>query len=368
MNKKNIKEYMFLIVFAIVCYWLINNFYVITNIIFKMIKVLSPFIIGCAIAFILNIPMKKIENFLERKIKNKKIPIRTISIILALLIFVSIIVFIAFLLLPELISSIETLINSIPSLISNTEKSIIDLLNNYPDIQKELINIFNETSNISSILSTILNHFVNGALNFIGSIFSSLITLFTSIIFAIYILSQKEYLKLTFIKLMRAYIKKEYISKITNAFKIADKTFSSFITGQCMDAAILGIIFFIVLSIFKFPYALIISVLTAITALIPIFGAMIAMIIGAILIAITNPIQALIFIVVFQIIQQIEGNFIYPRVVGKSVGLSPMWTLLAITVGGNLYGIIGMLLGLPLASMIYALIKNDVNKRLENKE
>jgi len=368
MTKKEIKKYMFLILFAILSYWLINNFTVITNVIFKIINVLSPFIMGGVIAFILNIPMSKIEDFLKRKIKNKKVPIRTISIILSLLIFIAIITFIAFLLLPELISSVEMLINSIPSLWIKVEDFVINLLDKYPDIQVEIEKMFNESGNISNILSTVLNHFVNGAIGFISSLISSIVTLFTGIIFAVYILSQKEYLKRTFKKLMNAYIKEDYAEKIVNISKLSSKTFSKFITGQCLEASILGLIFFIVLSIFKFPYALIISVLTAVTALIPIFGAMIAMVIGAILIAITNPIQALIFIVVFQIIQQIEGNFIYPKVVGKSVGLSPIWTLLAITVGGNLYGIIGMLLGLPLASVLYALIKNDVNKRLEIKK
>ena len=124
---------------------------------------------------------------------------------------------------------------------------------------------------------------------------------------------------------------------------------------------------FIAFEIFRFPYALIIAVLTSVTALIPIFGALIAMIIGAILIAITNPIQAIVFMAVFQIVQQIEGNFIYPKVVGKSVGLSPMWTLLAITTGGNLFGIPGMLIGLPLASIIYALIRETINNKIKQK-
>ena len=145
---------------------------------------------------------------------------------------------------------------------------------------------------------------------------------------------------------------KEKVYKITEIGSLANKTFSKFISGQCVEAIILGLIIFFTSIIFRFPYSLIIAVLTAVTALIPIFGALIAMLVGAILIAITNPIQAIIFMVVFQIVQQIEGNFIYPKVVGKSVGLSPLWTLLAITVGGNLFGIPGMLLGLPLASVV----------------
>ena len=130
----------------------------------------------------------------------------------------------------------------------------------------------------------------------------------------------------------------------------------------------LGLILFVVLSIFKFPYTLLISVLTTVTALIPIFGALIAMVIGAILIGISSPLDALIFIVIFQIVQQIEGNFIYPRVVGKGVGLSPLWTLLAITVGGSLFGVIGMLIGLPLESIDYAIFRNNVNERIKKKE
>ena len=156
--------------------------------------------------------------------------------------------------------------------------------------------------------------------------------------------------------------------RILELGKLTNQTFTKFVSGQCLEATILGTIFFIVLSILRFPYALIISVLTTITALIPIFGAMIAMVIGAILIAIESPLQALIFIIVFLVIQQIEGNFIYPKVVGKSVGLSPMWTLLAITVGGNLFGIPGMLIGLPLASIAYALVKEIVNNKLKDKK
>jgi len=177
-------------------------------------------------------------------------------------------------------------------------------------------------------------------------------------------LSQKEYLINSLKKLLKAYVKKDYIEKILNIGSVANNTFTKFISGQCVEAVILGCIFFIVLTIFDFPYALIISVLTSITALIPIFGALIAMVVGAILIGITSPIDALIFVIIFLIIQQIEGNFIYPKVVGKSVGLSPIWTLLAVTVGGGLFGIIGMIIGLPIASILYSLIIKDANKRL----
>ena len=173
-----------------------------------------------------------------------------------------------------------------------------------------------------------------------------------------------EYITTT--KYIEKYLKSG--DKILEIGELSNKTFSKFISGQCVEAVILGSIMFIFCLLFRFPYALIIAVLTTVTALIPIFGAMIAMCIGAILIGITNPIQALLFIVVFQIVQQIEGNFIYPRVVGKSVGLSPMWTLLAITVGGSLFGIVGMLLGLPLASVASVIVKSFVYDKLKDKK
>ena len=148
---------------------------------------------------------------------------------------------------------------------------------------------------------------------------------------------------------------------------IINVTFSKFVSGQCLEAVILGVILFVVMTIFRFPYALLISVLTCVTALIPIFGSLIAAAVGAILIATTSPLQALIFIIVFVVIQQIEGNLIYPKVVGKSVGLSPIWTLLAVTVGGSLFGIPGMLVGLPFASIFYAIFVKDVNNRIKTK-
>lgn len=367
---KEMKNYILLIFIAILTYWSLFNIDVIFGIIKTIFNVLFPFILGGAIAFILNIPATKIENYLNKHSKNKlsKGTKRVISIILSLLIFLLVILFIALLLIPELIDNIELLMSNIPGIMDKIEVFILDLLDKYPDIQKQIKDMFSETGNISNVISNILNYLINGAVGFIGSLISGFVTFFTAIIFAVYMLSQKEYLIRGSKKVLYATLDKKRVNRLLEIGSLANKTFSKFISGQCLEAVILGIIIFIVSIIFRFPYALIIAVLTAVTALIPIFGALIAMIVGAILIGITNPIQALIFIVVFQVVQQIEGNFIYPKVVGASVGLSPMWTLLAITVGGNLFGIPGMLLGLPFASVAYALIKNIVNDKLKEKE
>lgn len=367
-EKNEIKKYIFLILFAILCYFGINNIKIIFDLLKMIFNVFLPFILGGVMAFILNIPMTKIEKLLNKKFKKEtkksKSVIRTISIIMSLTIFTLIVGLIAFMLIPELIESIEALISNIPSLVNDTEKHILNLLKSHKEVQIEIQNIFNNI-NTSRILSNVLNYIISGSLEIISSVISSIITIFMSLVFAIYMLSQKEYLINGFKKTLKAYLKEDKEEKVLNVLKLSNNTFTKFISGQCLDAVILGFMLFIALSIFKFPYALIISVLTTITALIPIFGAFIAMVIGTVLIGISSPLEALLFILIFLIVQQIEEYFIYPKVVGASVGLSPLWTLLAITVGGNLFGIVGMLIGLPLASILYSLFRNNVNRRIE---
>lgn len=363
LKKDEMKQWVTLILVAVASYWVATNLTTIFNLFFKMLSVLSPFILGLVISFILNIPMTKIENTINKLVKNKNFPTRIISIIISLVFFVLIIAFVLLLLIPEVIASIENLIATAPDIINNAEQWIINLLDKYPDIQSELSKMFANNS-FETVIPNILNYIINGAVTLITNLVNGIITIFTALIFSIYILSQKEYVISGTKKLIRAYLKPKAADRIIEVGRLSNRIFSKFISGQCVEAVILGCIMFVAFSIFRFPYALIIAVLTTITALIPIFGALIAMVVGAILIAIESPIQAIIFIVVFQVVQQIEGNFIYPKVVGKSVGLSPMWTLLAISIGGSLFGIVGMLTFLPIASICYALLKDDVVRRL----
>lgn len=365
MEKKDLKKWTILIVIAAISLWVVNNLGIVLSFINKMFIVFLPFILGCVFAFILNILMVKIERKILAitKGENKKGVVRVISVILSFVLFALVVGLILFLLLPELIANVQSLVQSIPGLFTDFQNFVLNLLKKYPDLQGQINELFAK-DNLTVITTGILNYVANGLIGLIGSIISGFITLFTAIVFSIYILCQKEYLQNCGKKLLEAYVPKKRADKIKEVIKLSSDTFTKFISGQCLEAIILGLILFGTLILFKFPYALLISVLTAITALIPIFGAVIAMVVGAILIAIENPLQALMFMVVFQVVQQFEGNFIYPRVVGKSVGLSPMWTLLAITVGGSLFGVMGMLVGLPLASIIYALIRSDVYKRI----
>ena len=368
-NKSDIKKIIILLMIGVVTYLTISNFEFIISIFSKLFNAMFPFILGIALAFILNIPMTKIETFLNntQKNKNKKIPTRGISITLSLIIFLLFIIFVSFELIPELVSNIESLIKSIPGIINDIKIYLTNLLSEYPDMQKQILNMFNNNTSFNDLLMTLLNNVVNGSIGFISNFISSLITIFTSIVFAIYMLAQKEYLIKGTKRIIKAYLPDKTYEKVIDIGRLSNQTFTKFVSGQCLEALILGCIFFVLLTIFRFPYALLISVITTITALIPIFGALIAIVIGGILIATINPLQALLFIGLFLIVQQIEGNLIYPRVVGKSVGLSPIWTLLAVTVGGSLFGIVGMLIGLPLASILYAIFKKDLSFRLKEK-
>ena len=370
LNKKNMQQLMILISFGIGLFWILSNLELVLGFLSHFIHLLLPFIIGAIIAFILNIPMTKIESFIKGKLKNKntKLPIRTISITLSLVFFLAFILLICFLLIPELIENIQLLIKNIPHFFENIQTWILNLAGNYPEIQTKIQEVFKDTTNVNNIMINVLNYIINGSINFITSLISSLFTIFTAIVFAVYMLSQKEYLHRGVTKMMYAYLKKDHVEKITDITSLSNRTFSKFISGQCVEAFILGTIFFVVLTLLRFPYALIISVITTVTALIPMFGAMIAMIIGALLIAVTNPLEAVLFIIVFQVIQQIENNFIYPKVVGKSVGLASMWTLMAVILGGSMFGIVGMIIGLPLASILYAILRKVTNDRLNKKK
>lgn len=368
LNDLNTKKIITLIIIAAGSFWIVNNVNVIFAILRKIYKVFFPFLLGGLLAFILNIPSRKIEDKLVNNFECSKTSARTISIITSLLMLIAIITFVLLLLVPELIENIQLLINNIPPLIDNTEVFILDLLDKYPGLQYEIEKVFNESLNMGDIVSNSLNYIVNTSIILINNLINGFITIFTAIVFAIYMLSQKEYLIRTFKKLISAFFSKKTVDKTLEIGELSNNIFSKFISGQCVEAVILGTIIFVASVICKFPYALIIAVLTTITALIPIFGAIIAMVVGALLIGITNPLQALIFIAVYQIIQQIETNFIYPKVVGGSIGLSPLWTLLSITVGGSLFGLAGMILALPTASVLYIIIRDKVNEILKMKK
>ncbi len=371
MNKENIKKYegLFITLSGVVLfYFILKNIPFITSAIGHFLNIISPIIVGICIAFILNIPMKRIEKLLlkGKKTARKKKVVRVVSVLLTLLLFILVISLILFLIIPELINNIKLILEELPEVYNKLESYSIDLLNRYPELQKELTNSFNSISNYdtSSIIITVLS----SSKNILLGIVSGLTNLFLGIIFAVYLLLQKEYIIKIIKKLTYAFCNKKVANKLEEIAKLSNETFSKFISGQCLEAIILGTLFFIILFIFDFPYALLISVLTGVLAFIPTVGATIAAIFGAILMLPIDPVKSIIYIIISIVIQQIENNFIYPKVVGKSVGLSGIWTLSAVLIFGSLFGLIGMIIGLPIASIIYVLLKEATNNRLKIKK
>ena len=371
-EKKDLRNLLKVIIIAIIIYWGINNFGIIGTVFGKIIEIVFPFILGGALAFILNIPMTFFENKLS-KIKNKKRKslinknlIRFISLILAIIVITFILYLIINLIVPELIDIIKLLVSNIPYYAEEINKFINSNTENIQEIDSLISGMNFDTDSIKNELMEILSSVLSSSVSLVMGVVGLITNLIIAIIFAIYILTSKEKLKNQVLRIIKAYWKKEKAIKIIEVGRITNKTFKNFLTVQALEATILGSLCIIGMLILKIPYAVPIGVLVGVTALIPVVGAFIGIIIGAILILSAEPIKVITFIIFVLILQQVEGNVIYPRVVGGSVGLPGMWVLVAVTVGGSLFGILGMLLGVPVFSVIYFMIKKDTEKRLNN--
>lgn len=379
LNKKNVKKILGIITFTLILMAVLMNFKAVGNYIVFLWGIVFPFVLGGAIAFILNIPMSAIEKqFCKIKTKSQKGEklrnkiIRPVSMVLAILLVFLIIGIVIGVVVPQLgetINSIgESMAKSLPKIQVWLEQIFQD--------QEEIVNyIKNLDFDWQNWLDSIKDFAWSGA----GSVLSytmsatmmvvnGVVTFFIAVIFALYILVQKENLGRQCRKLITAVFPQKTVDKILTICTLSYKTFSRFITGQCLEAMILGTMFFIAMTIFRLPYALLVGGLIAFTALIPIVGAFIGCFVGALLILMVNPMQAVFFVILFLILQQVEGNLIYPHVVGNSVGLPSIWVLFAVTVGGKLMGIMGMLVFIPLMSVLYSLLREWVNRRISVKK
>lgn len=337
------------------------------------VGILTPFLVGGAIAFVLNLPMSWVEKKWFGRWNGKvasKIK-RPISMVIAILIICLIIALIFLLVIPQIGESLAELGVQIPAFFNSTLAALTKLANEYPEILEEVKKLQNIKIDWDTVINTVVDFLKNGMGNVLtvtvtaaGSLIGGIVNTFIAFIFAIYILAQKENLGRQRDKLLDAYLPELWSARIKKVMKLMFKNFSKFVSGQCIEAVILGCMFVVAMAIFGFPYAVMVGTLIAVTALIPVVGAFIGCFVGAFLILINDPIQAVWFIVMFLIIQQIEGNLIYPRVVGSSVGLPSIWVLVAVSVGGSLFGVAGMLLFIPLLSTVYALVKENANKKL----
>ena len=371
-EKQEIKKWIKIIFIALFGYLIVDNVEIVGNIIRKILSIISPFVVGAAIAFILNLPMgffeEKLSKFKTKK--GKKLGkgfIRTVSLILAILVIALILTLIVNLILPEIINIITLLIEKLPYYGAELKNIATNITEDMPQINETIKSIDINNKELQEQVKTFMAGFLSKSVSFVGNIIGSLVNAIVSIVFAAYILTSKDKLKEQANKILYAYNEKEKAEKIIDIGRTARNIFRKFISGQCLEATILGSLSIIGMLILKIPYAVPIGVLIGVTALIPIVGAFIGIIIGAILILSSAPMKVLTFIIYILILQQIEGNLIYPKVVGESVGLPGIWVLVAVAIGGDLFGVIGMLLGLPTASVLYTLFKQNVYKRLEEK-
>ena len=372
LSMKKIRELIIFTVLLVVALW---KFEVVIDVLKTIWGIIFPFVLGGAIAFVINVPM----SFLEKKIFGKtkdgnkvgKKLARPISLLLTIILAVGVIALVMFGVIPQLTRTIASLMISIANFIPQMQDWIREFSHNNQDIMKLVNQVqFNQDQAIKwwiSILGSGAGNMMNTTMSAVGSIVSGFATFFIAFSFACYILFQKEKLHVQIRKVFFAFIPKQKAEAFLKICSLTYQTFANFLTGQCVEAVILGSMFVVTLSILKMPYALLIGTLIAFTALIPIFGAFIGCAVGCFLIFMVSPKQAILFIIVFLILQQIEGNLIYPHVVGGSVGLPSIWVLAAVTIGGNLMGIVGMLIFIPLVSVLYTIFREFVYLRLKEK-
>lgn len=377
LDRENIKKIRGLIVFTILILVALQNYLVLWQMVRFLGNVILPFVLGGAIAFILNVPMHFIETKLFEKPKKQKKKwadkfARPVSFLLALAFVIGIVCIVFLFVVPELASTIASLGKNLQIFIPKVQEWATKTFQDNPDIVEWISNV---EFKWEEILGNMIQFFKNGAgsvldstMGAVKSIVSGMTTFFVAFVFACYVLLQKEKLSVQVRKVMYAFLPRDWTEILIALGSVTYKTFSNFLTGQCVEAVILGCMFFVSMALLRFPYALLIGVLVAFTALIPMFGAFIGCAVGMVLIFTVNPLQAFAFLILFLVLQQVEGNLIYPHVVGNSVGLPSIWVLVAVSVGASLMGVVGMLIFIPIASVFYTIFKGIVNRRLKEKK
>ena len=372
-EKKTLKNIFLGVSACIILYWLLHSTENVKHVFSTIFGIISPFLLGAGLAFIFNVPMRAIE---KRLVVVKKTNARRIvALVSTLLLIILILTLVFYLLIPQLIETTQSLIPKMKSFFTQLETKLFDFLAANPQI-KELIlkNTEIETFNWAgivekglSVLGNSLASILTGMFVAIGSITDALVNAVIAVVFAIYCLCQKETLARQGKKLLYAFVPEKLSDEILRIVRLTNTTFSNFLSGQCIEVCILGAMFAICMAIFRMPYIPLVSVLIAVSAFIPVVGAFFGCICGAFLIFVANPVQAIGFVIMFLVIQQIENNVIYPRVVGTSIGLSGMWVLVAVAVGGELLGVAGMFIMIPIAAVIHTLLREVTDKRLHVK-
>ena len=373
LNKKTLRSLFLGVAGCILLYFVLHETERISALLKSGIRIILPFIAGAAVAFILNVPMRAIEKWFKG-VKNPGFR-RALAIVVTLLIVVLVLFGVFYLLIPQIVATVESLVATLPDFFERVYAQAMEFLNAHPEAMEWLSEntdfenldwsglIQKAVTLITNSLTTIADKMLQLVISLSTGVFNAVV----SLVFALYCLARKEILARQGRRLLYATVPEKVADEIIRILRMSNSTFSNFISGQCLEAVILGLMFAVCMTVFGMPYMPLVSVTIAVTALVPIVGAFVGCIVGAFFILIDSPILAFWFVIMFLILQQIEGNLIYPKVVGTSIGLPGMWVLVAVAVGGDLMGVGGMLLMIPLASVIYALLREFSDKRLAAK-
>lgn len=373
MKSENKKIVSYLILAAVLSL-MVLNFEKVVQAIFAFFDIIFPLLLGIIIAYIINILLRKLEkNYFPNSKKSYIVKSRRpICVLLSLLCIIGAIILVIRIILPALVEAITIMSSSIPIIFEEFRQWLMQYSDQFPVIEESFTNLDIDwkqlSENVLGYATSGVTGILNSTISIIGTFASGLMTLIVALIFSIYFLLGKGTLQRQMKNLLKAYLKEEKTSKILDVLRIADQSFSNFIIGQCTEAVILGALCTMGMLLFRFPYAPMIGVVVGVTALIPIVGAYIGATLGAFMILTIDPVQAALFVLFIVILQQFEGNLIYPKVVGGSIGLPGLWVLAAVTIGGGLFGIPGMLIGVPTVATVYKLLAYDVHKKLTAQE
>ena len=370
-NRQTVKSLLLVTCGGIAFFCGLQNLPAVAGAVGWLLGILSPFLLGGALAFVLNVPMRAIERHLYPRAKRGAALRRPLALVLTLLALVGVLVLASCVIGPGVADAARSIANQVPAAFDRLYNWLLDLEKYLPQIEGFVNELNIDWKSLSQKAIQLAQSWGGSLLSsgggFIGGVVSGVSTFVIGLIFSFYILLQKEKLSRQGRQVLYGLLPQKKADRTLEILRLANRTFSSFLSGQCTEAVILGTLFVVVMTIFRLPYAVLVGVLIALTALIPIVGAFIGCGVGALLIAVTDPWKALVFVILFLVLQQIEGNLIYPHVVGSSVGLPSIWVLAAVTLGGKLMGVAGMLFFIPLCSVLYALFRDFVKRRLVEK-
>lgn len=370
-NRQTVKSLLLVVCGGVAFYCGLQHLGVVAGAVAWLLGILSPFVLGGAIAFVLNVPMRAIERHLFPNRRLTKLR-RPLALVLTLVALTGVLTLAFCVIGPGIKDAVMSIAAQVPGAFDRLYQRLLGLEQYLPQIKDLVGDLAIDWKSVSQKVLNLAQSWggslISSGGGLIGGVVSGVSTFVIGLIFSFYILLQKEKLARQGRQVLYGLLPLKQADRALEVLRLAERTFSNFLSGQCVEACILGTLFVIAMTIFRMPYALLVGVLIALTALIPIVGAFIGCAVGALLIAITDPWKALVFIILFLVLQQIEGNLIYPHVVGSSVGLPSIWVLAAVTLGGKLMGVGGMLFFIPLCSVLYALFRDFVKGRLAEKK